>query len=207
MVTLAMLYVGRGLGLLISQTRAMNLPESFLELANARFWGLPLPVLVFGMVVLVSHTVLTRTAFGRQVYAVGSDREAAEKAGIHTGFVLTGVYVICALYAAGGGIIAVAQIGAVTPGFGEQREFLAIAAVVLGGTSVFGGRGAVFPGTVLGAILIQAIENGLVLINADPYIYPLITSAVIFLAVAVDSFRHGFLQQLTRRRIRLEAEA
>ena len=75
MVTLAMLYVGRGLGLLISQTRAMNLPESFLELANARFWGVPLPVLVFGMVVLVSHTVLTRTAFGRQVYAVGSYRQ------------------------------------------------------------------------------------------------------------------------------------
>jgi ribose transport system permease protein len=92
----------------------------------------------------------------------------------------------------------------VSPKFGEQREFAAIAAAVLGGTSLFGGRGTVFPGAVLGAILIQTVENGLVIVKADPYIYPLITSGIIFLAVFIDSVRHRRIYALRRRRIRME---
>jgi len=76
----------------------------------------------------------------------------------------------------------------------------------LGGTSLFGGRGAVLPGTVLGALLIQSLENGLVLLNADPYLYPLITSAIIFTAVLLDSVRNALLARLQRRKIRLEPE-
>ncbi len=73
---------------------------------------------------------------------------------------------------------------------------------MLGGTSLFGGRGSVFPGTVLGAVLIQSVENGLVIRNADPYLYPLVTSAIIFLAVLLDSQRSQLLARLGRRRIR-----
>lgn len=201
-VTLATLYMGRGLGLWITETRAMNLPPGLLELGTARILGVPSPVVIVAVVLLVGHVTLTRTPFGRQIYAVGNDREAATKAGIDTTRVLAAVYVISGVCAAVGGIVSVAQLGAVSPTFGNQREFAAIAAAVLGGTSLFGGRGSLVPGTALGAVLIQTIENGLVIVNADPYLYPLVTSAVIFLAVLVDSTQYSMIQKLGRRKIR-----
>jgi len=200
-VTLATRYFGRGLGLRITETRAMNLPESFYELGAARLLGVPVPVLIFAGVVLLAHLALTRTPFGRQVYAVGTDVEAARKAGINTGAVRFSVYAICGLCAAAAGIVALSQAPAVSPSFGNNREFMAIAAAVLGGTSLFGGRGAVFPGTVLGAVLIQTIENGLNVLNVNPYLYPLITSGVIFVAVLLDAIRSRVLAQANRRRI------
>jgi ribose transport system permease protein len=203
-VTLSTLYAGRGLSLLITQTRAINLPD-LVQIGSAGILWVPVPVLVFGGVLVVAHGVLTRTALGRHVYAIGNDLEAAKKAGINTTRVLFLVYVVSGLHAAVGGLVLLSQLGAVSPTFGYQREFAAIAAAVLGGTSLFGGKGKVFPGTVLGAILIQTVENGLVIVNADPYIYPLITSSIIFLAVFIDSVRHTQLQQLKRRKIRAGA--
>ncbi len=206
-VTLATRYFGRGLGLRITETRAMNLPESFYELGAARFLGVPLPVVIFALVALLAHLILTRTPLGRRIYAVGFDPEAARKAGINTGLVLFVVYVISGVCAAMAGIVALSQAPAVSPGFGNNREFMAIAAAVLGGTSLFGGRGAVLPGTVLGAVLIQTIDNGLNILNVNPYLYPLITSAVIFVAVLLDALRNRVLARLNRRRIFLETAA
>ena len=103
--------------------------------------------------------------------------------------ILLRVYLISGVCAAIAGIVALAQLGAVSPTFGYQNEFMAIAAAVLGGTSLFGGKGNI-PGTLLGALLIQSIQNGLVIVNADPYFYPVITSLVIFLIVMIDSLRH-----------------
>ena len=203
-VTLATLYVGRGFALWITQTRAMNLPESFLQLGAVKLAGIPLPIALFVVVLLLAHLTLTRTPFGRQLYAVGADLEAARKAGVNTRRILFCAYVICGLCAALGAVIALAQIGTVSPKFGENREFSAIAAAVLGGTSLFGGRGRVLPGTVIGALLIQSVENGLVILNADPYLYPLITSAIIFLAVLLDSMRNQMLARWGRRRIRVD---
>ena len=217
--TLGTLYLGRGLGLFITETRAMNLPEAFLWIGVARVpilplralaggstgWlEVPLPVLILAAVALLAHVILTRTPFGRQIYAVGNDLEVARKAGINPRRILASVYFISGACAALGGILSLAQLGAVSPTFGNQREFAAIAAAVLGGTSLFGGRGQVWPGTVLGAILIQSVENGLVIVNADPYLYPLVTSAIIFLAVLIDSLRSGLLERLRRRKIRVE---
>jgi ribose transport system permease protein len=206
-VTLATLYLGRGFALWLTQTRAMNLPESFLQLGTARALGVPLPVLILVCILILAHLVLTRTPFGRQVYAVGHNVESARKAGINTGRILASVYLISGFCAAIGGIVSLAQLGAVSPTFGTNKEFSAIAAAVLGGTSLFGGRGHVFPGTLLGALLIQTIENGLVIVNADPYLYPLITSAIIFLAVLIDSIRTGLLAKWSRRRIRIDKPA
>jgi len=202
-VTLSTLFAGRGLSLLITQTRAMNLP-GLTDIGSAKILAVPFPVWVFVGVLAVAYVVLNRTGFGRHVYAVGNDLEGAKKAGISTGQVLFVVYAVSGLCAAVGGLVLLSQLGAVSPKFGEQREFAAIAAAVLGGTSLFGGKGNVFPGTVLGAVLIQTVENGLVIVNADPYIYPLITSSIIFLAVLVDSLRHIQLQRLKRRKIRAE---
>jgi ribose transport system permease protein len=94
----------------------------------------------------------------------------------------------------------------VGPKYGDQIEFSAIAAAVLGGVSLFGGRGSVV-GTVFGAILIRTVQNGLNIINADPYIYPLVTAAIIFIAVAIDGLRTRIIERLERRTIRpLEAQ-
>ncbi len=203
-VTLATLYVGRGFALWVTQTRAMNLPESFLQLGAVKLAGIPLPIVLFAAVLLLAHLTLTCTTFGRHIYAVGADPDAALKAGLNSRRILLGVYLVCGVCAALGGIISLAQIGAVSPKFGENREFTAIAAAVLGGASLFGGRGRVFPGTVIGALLIQSVENGLVILNADPYLYPLITSAIIFLAVLLDSLRNHMVARLGQRQIRVE---
>ena len=203
-VTLALLFVGRGLALTITQTRAMNLPETFLQLGTARILGVPIILWVLGLVAVAAQLVLSRTPFGRHIYAVGNNPKNALKAGLRPARILSAVYVISGLCAALGGILSLTQLGAVSPKFGEAYEFKAIAAAVLGGTSLFGGRGAVLPGTLLGAVLIQSIESGLVILNADPYLYPIITAAIIFIAVLIDSARHQLLARLTRRRIRSE---
>jgi ribose transport system permease protein len=204
-VTLAFLFVGRGLALTISQTRAMNLPESFLQLGSSRVLGIPVPLLLLGVVLALAHTILTRTPFGRQIHALGNHPANARKAGIRTTRLIAIVYVISGICAALGAILSLAQLGAVSPKFGEAYEFKAIAAAVLGGTSLFGGRGAILPGTLLGAVLIQSIESGLVILNADPYLYPVITATIIFIAVFVDSLRNTLLRTFNRRRIRTDA--
>jgi ribose transport system permease protein len=200
--TIGTLYAGRGFGLWLTETRAMNLPDSFLQIGSMRLGAVALPLVVFALVLALAHLTLAHTPFGRQLYAVGNNLEAARKAGLNTRRLRASVYLISGFCAAVGSILSLSQLGAVSPTFGTNREFSAIAAAVLGGTSLFGGRGAVFPGTVLGAVLIQSVENQLVIVNADPYVYPLATSAVIFLAVLTDSARNGLQARLVRRKIR-----
>ncbi len=201
-VTLSLLFTGRGLALWITQTRAMNLPEAYLQIGAARIVGLPLPLLIFAAVIAIAHVTLTHTPFGRHLHALGNHPENARKAGLHSDRLLLAVYAISGACAAIGAILLLGQLGAVSPRFGESYEFKAIAAAVLGGTSLFGGRGAVFPGTFLGVMLIQTIESGLVILNADPYLYPMVTAGVIFLAVLLDGIRTQVLASLGKRRIR-----
>lgn len=202
--TLATFYLGRGLALGMTQTRAMNLPPEFLALGASTVLGIPVPVWVLAMVLGAAYLTLNHTPFGRQLYAVGQDPERARKAGIRVGLVIAPVYLISGVCAAIGALLSLAQLGAVSPTFGLNKEFSAIAAAVLGGTSLFGGRGNVFPGTLMGALLIQSVENGLVILNADPYLYPLIASGIIFLAVLTDSLRTGLLARIFERKIRPE---
>lgn len=188
-VTLSTLFIGRGIGLRITETRALNLPESFLEIGSARLIGVPFPAWIFAGVLIVGHLVLTRTPVGRQIFAVGQDLEMARKAGIRTNRVLCVVYLVSGLCAAIAAMVTLGQLGTVSPKFGEQKEFAAIAAAVLGGTSLFGGRGNILPGTLLGVLLIQTVENGLVVMNANPYLHPMVVGLVIFVAVLLESLR------------------
>ena len=185
-VTLATLYIGRGAALAITQTRAMNLPNGFLRIGQASVAGVPFPIMMFFITAILAHLLLTQTPLGLQLYAVGQDPAAARKAGIRNHRIIIVAYLMSGLCAALGGIVSVAQLGSVSPTFGYQREFTAVAAAVLGGTSLAGGRGKILPGTLLGALLIGAVENGLVTLNANPYIYPVVTGGVIFLAVLSD---------------------
>ncbi|HMR29419.1 MAG TPA: ABC transporter permease [Geminicoccaceae bacterium] len=201
--TLSTLFIGRAVALYLSGVKMIGFGREILLLGRSSFLGVPAAIWIFLAVFLIAWIVLRQTTFGRQIYAVGADPEAAKKAGIDVGKILFAVYCICGLLAGIGGMVSATQVAAASSTFGFQKEFPVIAAAVLGGTSLFGGRGGVI-GTVFGAVLIQTVENGLVMTNADPYVYPLIISAIIFIAVLVDSIRTGMLERLERRKIRVE---
>ncbi len=202
-ITLATLFILRGAALYLTDTRMVFAEEPIMSLGRTSYLGVPWAIWMFALVFLVAWVILRETPFGRQIYAVGQDPVAAGKAGINVPLVLFAVYCICGLCAALGGLVSIAQVAAASSTFGFQKEFPVIAAAVLGGTSLFGGRGGVV-GTVFGAILIQTVENGLVMTNANPYVYPLVTAAIIFLAVFVDSQRTRILDAMGRRKIRVE---
>ncbi len=204
-VTLATMGIFRGIAIDRSGSREANYPSALTELGNERVLGIPLPILIFAVVVLVSHIVLTRTAYGRQLYAVGQDPVAAERAGIPTKRILWSVYAICGALAGLAAFVAVIQLGTVVPSFGVEDEFDAIAAAVLGGASLFGGRGSVFPGTVAGTLLVQMISVGLVFTQVDLYLTPMVSAVVILLAVLLDTLRTRLLTRLAKRSIRNEA--
>jgi ribose/xylose/arabinose/galactoside ABC-type transport system permease subunit len=204
-VTLATLFVGRGVGLYLSDTRMVLAGPAVSDFAHESLLGVPAPVFVAAASLAVAFALLRVTPFGRSVYAIGGDREGARKVGINVEKVTFAVYCLCGAFAAIGGFISLSQAAAAPSTFGEHKEFLVIAAAVLGGTSLFGGHGGLL-GPVFGAILIQTVQNGLVMIDADPYIYPLITAAIIFIAVLVDSLRASAIARLERRRIRVEEE-
>ncbi|MDF2704430.1 sugar ABC transporter permease [Nonomuraea muscovyensis] len=143
-------------------------------------------VLFVGMV-LVMHYLLSRTRWGRSVYAVGGNVEAARRAGINVKAIYTSVFVLCSTFAAVGGILAAARLAAVNQSSGGGDVNLnAIAAAVIGGTSLFGGRGTAFS-ALLGIIVIQSISSGLTLLNLDSSIRFVVTGVVLLLAVVVDS--------------------
>lgn len=204
-VTLAMMVTGRGIGLMFSKSRAVNFPESVTGLGSAELLGLvPYTIVIFAAVVFCAWLLLERTVLGRQIYALGFSKEAARKAGVNTDRALVTAYVLCGVFASLGGFISIAQLGNVNAGFGKGDEFDAIAAAVLGGVSLFGGVGRVFPGVVLGAVFIRAVSNSLVSARVDLYLHPLAAAALVFLAVLLDSLRHTILAKLRRRNIRVE---
>ena len=194
-VTLATLYAGRGLALWITGTREMRVSDWFGFVA-ARPLGVPLAVWLLAAVVAAAHVLLTHTPFGRQLYALGHDAEAARKAGINTPRVLLVCYLISGLCAALAAVVSLGQLGSVSQTFGRGLEFEAVAAAVIGGVSLFGGRGRVFPGAVVGAVLLRAIYIGLVTNSVDPYVYTMVTAGIVFLAVLLDVARAAALKRL-----------
>jgi ribose/xylose/arabinose/galactoside ABC-type transport system permease subunit len=203
MVTLATLVAGRGIGTAITESHGVDYPRSLLDFGVSSFLGIPMPIIVFALVVLIAHFVLTRTPFGRQVYAVGNDVETAKKAGINTGRVVAAVYVICGVCAALGGFILIAQSGRLTQPFARGKELDVIAAAVIGGTSLFGGVGGAF-GAVIGSVLVEIVQSGLVYTQVNLYLQPMVQAGIIFLVVLIDGLRSLRLLRLKRRHIRLE---
>lgn len=201
--TLATLFIGRGFALYLSETRMVFQSDVVQTLGRSSALGVPWAIWILAVVAALAWIVLTQTPYGRQIYAVGADPEAAAKAGIRVKPIVFSVFCICGVCAAIGALISVSQVGAAAATFGYQKEFPVIAAAVLGGTSLFGGRGGV-AGSIFGAVLVQTTENGLVMLNADPYLYPLVNSAIIFLAAWVDGRRTAITERLEQRKIRIE---
>lgn len=206
LATLATSVAGRGLGTALTKSRSLDFPQSVLDFGNLELFGIiPLPIIAFALTVVAAHIILNYTPFGRQLYAVGNDLEAAKKSGIRVGRVTSGAYVLSGICAAMGGFILMSQIGRLDAPFGKGDEFDAIAAAVLGGASLFGGVGNAF-GAVIGAVLVQMVQNGLVFTEVNLYLQPMIMAGVIFLAVFFDSLRGNRLAKLRRRYIRIPSE-
>lgn len=202
-VTLATLFIGRGLALHLSETKMVFQSDVIQTFGRSSVLGVPWAIWILAAVAATAWILLTQTPYGRQIYAVGADPEAAAKVGIRVKPIVFSVFCICGVCAAIGALISVSQIGAASATFGFQKEFPVIAAAVLGGTSLFGGRGGVF-GSIFGAVLVQTTENGLVMLNADPYLYPLVNSVIIFVAAWVDGRRTSIIERLEQRKIRVE---
>jgi erythritol transport system permease protein len=150
---------------------------------------------------LVAWFVTTRTPFGRAVYAVGGNERSAELSGVRVNHIKLVVYMISAFCAATVGLIIASQLVAAHPATGQYFELYAIAAVVLGGTSLSGGRGTIV-GTVIGAFVIGTLNNGLTLMGISSFLELIITGSVIVLALIVDQ-----LQQRAERRLALQQQA
>ena len=161
--------------------------------ADYTWWGqgkvgpVPVPVIIFLAFAVLAHVVLRYTRFGRHVYAVGGNPEAARLAGLNVGRITLSVYVIIGFFAGLAGFVLSARLNSAEAVAGIGYELTVIASVVIGGTSLFGGTGSVF-GTVIGSILIGTLINGLVLMNVSTYIQQIIIGVIIVLAVAFDQF-------------------
>jgi ribose transport system permease protein len=188
-VTLSLMTVWRGVAFVYTEGRPIwELPDAFAVLGSGRMLGIPIPSIIMIVVFIVSHIVLTKTRFGRHVYAVGGNKEAARLAGIRTDKVLVQVYMVCGLLSALSGILLASRMNSGQPNTGVGYELDVIAAVVAGGTSLFGGRGSII-GTFIGAMLIAVLRNGLNLLNVGSYVQQVIVGVVILLAVMTERWR------------------
>jgi ribose/xylose/arabinose/galactoside ABC-type transport system permease subunit len=191
LTTLGLMIAYRGICLVITGGSMHPVSAGMAALGKVKFFGvLPLVFLVSLAVLIILQVVLSRTKFGAYCYAVGNNESAATKIGIPVKLVKMGVFVISAVCAAITGLLLPMYLGEVTTFVGRGMEFQAVAAVVIGGTSLFGGRGKVLPGTLAGVLLLIIINNGLGTRGVSPYVYPFVAGVVIFLAIYLDSLKH-----------------
>ena len=185
--TLAMMQVASGLAFMIAQGQSIySIPDSFTWLGrSASLFSLPNAVVLMLICYILARIMMTRTATGRHIYAVGGNPEAARLTGLPTKRILLLVYTVSGLVAGIGGVILTSQLKAGVPTYGVSYELYVIAAVVVGGTSLSGGRGRIFD-TLVGALIIAVIRNGMNLMNIEPYTQKVVLGLVILGAVLVD---------------------
>ncbi|MHB8965795.1 MAG: ABC transporter permease [Coriobacteriia bacterium] len=184
--TLGMLSVASGLAYAIGKGAPINgLPPEWAQIASTKVFGLQAPVLVMIAGFVILTIVMTRTSFGMRIYAVGGNRTAAEVAGVNARRILTSVYAISGALAGMSGVILSSRVISAAPYLGKGYELGAIAAVVIGGASLKGGRGTIW-GTLLGLLLIQTLNNGLDILVVPAYWQTVISGTLIVSAVAVD---------------------
>ena len=188
-VTLGMLAVARGLSLGITGGSTISgFPAGFLFLGQGAFLGIPIPVWVAVVIAIIAHIVLTRTTFGRHIYFVGSNEEAAKLSGIRVRRVKIAVFMISASLASVSGILETARLSVGQPAAGNGYELLAIGAAVIGGASLFGGVGGIL-GTALGTSLLLLIQNALILLGISAYWQQVFSGVIIVAAVALNMWR------------------
>lgn len=188
--SLATMNIARGIGLIISNSKVIFTDGVGLGHISQSVGFLPIVVIILIVLTIIFDYVLRRMPFGRNIMAIGNDKVAAARIGIKVRKDVFIAYLICGILAAVAGVMSAGQVGAVAVNFAYGNEFIVISAAVLGGTSLFGGKGSVLPGAFIGIILVTTIVNGMAMLNADPYIYTIVRGVIIFIAVMVDSVNY-----------------
>jgi ribose transport system permease protein len=189
-VTLGMLSMARGMVWILTKGWPItDIPDSFIVIGQGTVLGLPLPLLILAAVALLAYIVLKYLPFGRRVYAIGGNERATELSGINVRRIKLMVYTISNILASITGIILVARFSSAQASVGETWELDAIAAAVIGGTSLAGGKGSVL-GVLIGAAIMGVIRNGLVLMKVSVYWQQFIIGLVIVLAAIIDIVRN-----------------
>jgi ribose/xylose/arabinose/galactoside ABC-type transport system permease subunit len=190
-VTLAVMAMARGLTMVVSDGKTLfAFPESFNYFGSGKIGPVSVTIVIFLFYAIAAEILLQKTVLGRNIYATGSNIKAAALSGIRTDRILTFVYVVSGVSCAIAGIILSGRLDAAMPTAATGAELDAIAAVIIGGASLFGGKGTIV-GTVIGVLLIGVINNGMNLMNVPPFWQSFIKGAVIFLAVLLDSLKNS----------------
>jgi len=184
--TLGMFTAARGLALIYSDGRPISkLDPGFNFFGQGSILGIPVPIILLAVVAVGAHLMLNNTRFGRHVYALGGNEQAARVSGINLTRVKIGIYTFSGLLAGLGGIILAGRIGSGNPQLGTGAELDAITAAIIGGTSFSGGIGTVW-GTIVGALIIGSLNTGLDLLNVSPFTQQVVKGAIIVLAIIID---------------------
>ncbi|MER8571317.1 ABC transporter permease [Mesorhizobium sp. M1409] len=189
--TLGTMIAYRGIALSLTDALLVPLPEPIRVLGNARLGPIPTDILIMAVILVVVHLLHAKTAFGRQLVAMGNDVAIARKVGLPVDRTSFLSFVLAGVLASIGGILTTVQNGAVSPWLGSGVEFTALAAVVVGGISLLGGRGTILFSIIPGAFIFEMIRNGLTHLGATPYSYRLVGGAVIFAAMYADALKSG----------------
>lgn len=192
-VTLAGMQIASGLAFMVAKGQSIyDIPVAFTGLGRGgAIATIPNAVLLMLALYIAANFFMMRSTIGRNIYAIGGNKEAARLSGVSVRRTLIIVYVVCALMAGIGGVITASQLRAGAPTYGAMYEMYAIAAVVVGGTSLTGGQGRIF-GTLIGALVIAVIRNGMNLMDVEPYTQKVLLGVVILAAVLADMLRrHG----------------
>ncbi|GAB6100394.1 ABC transporter permease [Halanaerocella petrolearia] len=189
-VTLGMLSIARGLIMVLTKGMPISsVPEGFKFLGQGSLLGIPFPVIVMALIMILGHIFLNRTNIGRYIYAIGGNEEAAELSGLNVKKIKTLVYTITGFLAGVSGTIMASRLSSGQPNAGDGWELDVIAAVVIGGTSLMGGEGSIL-GTFLGAAIMAVLRNGLVLLNVSVYWQTIAIGSIVIGAVALDRIRN-----------------
>ncbi len=203
--TLATYSIYRGAAIHLTGAQNIPVPREMGFLGNGRLWGVPVPILILIVVLILGVYVLAHTRLGVYARAIGNSERSAKETNLPVGRVTIAIYAFSGFVTGIAGLVLLARVGGLQSGIGIGIEFTVIAAVILGGTKLTGGSGTVV-GSVIGAIFLVLIDNGLNLMNASPYIYDIVRGSVLLAAVAID--RYSAVRQraaLENRRAKLIA--
>jgi ribose transport system permease protein len=188
-ITLVTYTAARGAAQAITKSVPVTISgNGFLDISRSKVSGVPLPTVIFIVLAVLGWFVLERTYVGRQIYAVGGNREAARLAGINTSRRIVTTYIISAVLAGVVGVVITSRLGLGDPSVASGYELDAIAAAVIGGVSLFGGQGRIV-GIVAGGVLLVLINDGLIVLNVSPYYQQIVLGAVLGLAITADRVR------------------
>ncbi|RGZ01576.1 ABC transporter permease [Clostridium sp. AM58-1XD] len=198
LVTLGMQLVLRGIAMIITKSMYIYMPDNVYAFMTKTAGGFPVVLIMVIFLVVVLHFVLSVTGFGKNVYAVGCNDKAARALGINADATRFACVILCGIFASLSGFYCAANLGTIQQTIGMSWEFDAIAISVLGGISLFGGYGKIFPGVCIGFLIISIIENILGLVGVSTYLIPIVNGIVIFASMFMDSLKYRYSSHTAR---------